>query len=73
VRAAGDVVRAVVEGLGVGGGHRSMAKGIIPLKAFRKVYGGVTRKLVRSALLQAFVAAIRREEIPRQDVAREEG
>ena len=40
VRAAGDVVRAVVEGLGVGGGHRSMAKGIIPLRAFRKVYGG---------------------------------
>ena len=27
VRAAGEVVRAVVEGLGVGGGHRSMAKG----------------------------------------------
>ena len=39
VRAAGDVVRAVVEGLGVGGGHRSMAKGIVPLKAFRKVHG----------------------------------
>jgi nanoRNase/pAp phosphatase (c-di-AMP/oligoRNAs hydrolase) len=72
VRAAGDVVRAVVEGLGVGGGHRSMAKGIIPLKAFRKVYGGATRGQVRSALLQAFVAAIRREEIPRQDVPREE-
>ncbi|MCC6639730.1 MAG: DHH family phosphoesterase [Deltaproteobacteria bacterium] len=72
VRAAGDVVRAVVEGVGVGGGHRSMAKGIIPLKAFRKVYGGATHAVVRSALLQAFIAAIRREEIPRQDVAREE-
>jgi nanoRNase/pAp phosphatase (c-di-AMP/oligoRNAs hydrolase) len=62
VRAAGDVVRAVVEGLGVGGGHRSMAKGIIPLKAFREVYGSATRQRVRKALHDAFVRAIRREE-----------
>jgi nanoRNase/pAp phosphatase (c-di-AMP/oligoRNAs hydrolase) len=58
VRAAGEVVRAVVEGLGVGGGHRSMAKGIIPLKAFRKVYGSATRKKIREALLDAFLTAI---------------
>ncbi len=62
VRAAGDVVRAVVEGLGVGGGHRSMAKGIIPLKAFRKVYGKADRAQIRSALFDAFTRAIRREE-----------
>ena len=48
VRAAGEVVRAVVEGLGVGGGHRSMAKGIIPLKALREVYGSATRDQVAS-------------------------
>ena len=58
VRAAGDVVRAVVEGLGVGGGHRSMAKGIIPLKAFRQIYGSASRDKVRSALRDAFVRAI---------------
>ncbi len=58
VRAAGDVVRAVVEGLGVGGGHRSMAKGIIPVKAFRKVYGSASRDQIRNALHTAFVAAI---------------
>jgi nanoRNase/pAp phosphatase (c-di-AMP/oligoRNAs hydrolase) len=61
VRAAGEVVRAVVEGLGVGGGHRSMAKGIIPLKAFRKVYGKADRAQVRSALYDAFVRAINSE------------
>jgi nanoRNase/pAp phosphatase (c-di-AMP/oligoRNAs hydrolase) len=61
VRAAGEVVRAVVEGLGVGGGHRSMAKGIIPLKAFRQVYGSATRDAIRKALLDAFVRAIRGE------------
>ncbi len=58
VRAAGEVVRAVVDGLGVGGGHRSMAKGIIPLKAFREVYGRADRRQIRSALYDAFVRAI---------------
>jgi nanoRNase/pAp phosphatase (c-di-AMP/oligoRNAs hydrolase) len=58
VRAAGEVVRAVVEGLGVGGGHRSMAKGIIPLKAFRKKYGNATRPRVQKALEDAFLKAI---------------
>jgi nanoRNase/pAp phosphatase (c-di-AMP/oligoRNAs hydrolase) len=62
VRAAGDVVRAVVEGLGVGGGHRSMAKGIIPLKSFRTVYGKADREQIRSALYDAFVRAIHRDE-----------
>jgi nanoRNase/pAp phosphatase (c-di-AMP/oligoRNAs hydrolase) len=62
VRAAGEVVRGVVEGLGVGGGHRSMAKGIIPLKAFRKKYGNATRGRIRDALHKAFVAAIQRDD-----------
>jgi nanoRNase/pAp phosphatase (c-di-AMP/oligoRNAs hydrolase) len=59
VRAAGDVVRAVVDGLGVGGGHRSMAKGIIPVKAFRKVYKSADRAMIQEALHDAFLAAIR--------------
>jgi nanoRNase/pAp phosphatase (c-di-AMP/oligoRNAs hydrolase) len=61
VRAAGDVVRAIVEGLGIGGGHRSMAKGIIPLKAFRKAFGRADRATIRRELLAAFVRAIHHE------------
>jgi nanoRNase/pAp phosphatase (c-di-AMP/oligoRNAs hydrolase) len=61
VRAAGEVVRAVVEDLGVGGGHRSMAKGIIPLKAFRNVYKKADRATVGRALHDAFIAAINGE------------
>ena len=61
VRAAGEAVRAVVDGLGVGGGHRSMAKGIIPLKAFRQVYGSTDRECVREALLAAFIRAVRED------------
>ena len=62
VRAAGEVVRAVVEGLGVGGGHRSMAKGIIPLKAFRKVYKRADRETIRKALMKAFTKAIHADD-----------
>jgi nanoRNase/pAp phosphatase (c-di-AMP/oligoRNAs hydrolase) len=61
VRAAGEVVRAVVEGIGVGGGHRAMAKGIIPLKAFRKTYGKADRATIERALHEAFMRAIHRE------------
>ncbi len=62
VRAAGDVVRAVVEGLGVGGGHRSMAKGVIPLLSFRKVYRRTDQRTIRKALHEAFVREIKRED-----------
>jgi nanoRNase/pAp phosphatase (c-di-AMP/oligoRNAs hydrolase) len=61
VRAAGEVVRAVVEGLGVGGGHRSMAKGIIPLKVFRESFGKADQPTIRRALLEAFGKAIHSE------------
>ena len=61
VRAAGEVVRAVVEGLGVGGGHRSMAKGIIPLKVFRESFGKADQPTIRRALLEAFAKAIHSE------------
>jgi nanoRNase/pAp phosphatase (c-di-AMP/oligoRNAs hydrolase) len=63
VRAAGEVVRAVVEGLGIGGGHRSMAKGIIPIKAFRETYGGVDAARVKKVLLEAFMRAIHRDDV----------
>jgi nanoRNase/pAp phosphatase (c-di-AMP/oligoRNAs hydrolase) len=62
VRGAGDVVREVVEGLGVGGGHRSMAKGIVPLRAFRAVHGRADQATIRRALLEAFRRATRGQE-----------
>ncbi len=62
VRAAGEVVRAVVDGLGVGGGHRTMAKGIIPTRAFRERFGRVDRATVGRVLLTAFEGAIRPDD-----------
>ncbi len=62
VRGAGEVVRAVVDGLGVGGGHRTMAKGIIPTRAFRASFGRADRATITRTLHAAFVRAIRPEE-----------
>ncbi len=62
VRAAGEVVRGIVEGLGVGGGHRSMAKGIIPVKAFRETHGRCDAATVRRVLLDAFRRAIQGDD-----------
>lgn len=74
VRGAGEVVRAVVEGLGVGGGHRTMAKGIIPTRAFRKRFGRADRETVRRELLAAFRQAIRPElDDARSETPREHG
>ncbi len=61
VRAAGEVVRAVVESIGGGGGgggHRSMAKGIIPLRVIRETCGRADRHTIHQALFDAFVRAI---------------
>jgi hypothetical protein len=38
-----------------------MAKGIIPLKAFRELYGDTTSKRVQAVLHEAFQKAIVRE------------
>jgi hypothetical protein len=39
VRSAGDVVRRVFSTIGRAGGHRSMAKAIVPLRRWRKMFG----------------------------------
>jgi nanoRNase/pAp phosphatase (c-di-AMP/oligoRNAs hydrolase) len=39
VRSAGDVVRNLFGEIGRAGGHRSMAKAIVPLRSWRKIFG----------------------------------
>ena len=39
VRSAGDVVRKLFNTIGRAGGHRSMAKAIVPLRHWRKAFG----------------------------------
>ena len=50
---AGEFVRRCFAGIGSAGGHRAMAKAVVPLRAFREKYGELTSDAM-SAKLQEF-------------------
>lgn len=58
VRSAGDVVRKIFEGRGRAGGHRSMAKAVVPLRVWRKAFGSTREESVGSTLLSLFSAEL---------------
>ena len=57
-RSAGDVVKKLFSDIGSAGGHRNMAKAVIPLKAWRKREGSTADRLIESRLREQFSAAI---------------
>jgi nanoRNase/pAp phosphatase (c-di-AMP/oligoRNAs hydrolase) len=59
VRAAGDVVRQAFGALGSAGGHRSMAKAVIPLREWRRAVGTPTDEAIGHDLMPRFLAALR--------------
>lgn len=59
VRAAGDVVRQAFADLGSAGGHRSMAKAVIPLRQWRRAVGPTTDDVLGAAITSRFVEALR--------------
>jgi len=67
VRSAGDMVRRLFTPLGRGGGHRSMAKAVVPLRQWRKEFGSTRDSEIGVALERCFVAGLydREEEKPR--------
>ena len=56
VKGAGEVVKRVVADMGLGGGHRTMAKGIIPLAAWKARYRSTSGQTIRTRLLELFKA-----------------
>jgi nanoRNase/pAp phosphatase (c-di-AMP/oligoRNAs hydrolase) len=58
VRAAGDVVRQAFGALGSAGGHRSMAKAVIPLRDWRRRVGEPTDPALAHEILRRFVHAL---------------
>ena len=50
---AGEFVRRVFADIGSAGGHRAMAKAVVPLRAFREKYGDLPADAI-GAKLQAF-------------------
>jgi nanoRNase/pAp phosphatase (c-di-AMP/oligoRNAs hydrolase) len=57
VRAAGDVVRQAFGALGSAGGHRSMAKAVIPLRSWRRRVGETTDEALGRSVMHRFLRA----------------
>jgi nanoRNase/pAp phosphatase (c-di-AMP/oligoRNAs hydrolase) len=58
VRSAGDVVRKLFSGIGRAGGHRSMAKAIIPLRHWRKAFGSTLDSAIAKQVEYLFLQEI---------------
>lgn len=55
VKNAGDVVKRIINGWGLGGGHRTMAKAIFPASDWKQKYGNLTVAGIRDVTLKLFV------------------
>jgi len=55
VRSAGDVVRKLFNGIGRAGGHRSMAKAIVPLAKWRTGVGSTHDRAIAKQIEELFV------------------
>ena len=55
VRSAGDVVRKLFSAIGRAGGHRSMAKAIVPLRHWRKAVGSTHDNAIAKAVEELFL------------------
>lgn len=51
VRSAGDIMKRLFDAIGSAGGHRSMAKAVVPLERFKEHFGDVSEKVIREAML----------------------
>jgi len=60
VRAAGDVVRSAFGALGSAGGHRSMAKAVVPLRDWRRHVGDTTDDALARQIGNRFLRALHR-------------
>ena len=51
VKSAGDIMKRLFDDIGSAGGHRAMAKAVIPLERFKKKFGEVSEKAIREAIV----------------------
>ena len=54
VRSAGEVVRKLFGHVGRAGGHRSMAKAIVPLRHWRKAFGSTHDNAIAEQVEELF-------------------
>jgi nanoRNase/pAp phosphatase (c-di-AMP/oligoRNAs hydrolase) len=55
VKSAGEIMKKLYDDIGSAGGHRSMAKAVVPLDRFKEKFGEVSEKVIRDAMLPLIV------------------
>jgi nanoRNase/pAp phosphatase (c-di-AMP/oligoRNAs hydrolase) len=51
VKSAGDIMKRLFDDIGSAGGHRAMAKAVIPVESFKEKFGEVSEKAIREAIV----------------------
>ena len=51
VKSAGDIMKRLYDDIGSAGGHRAMAKAVVPLERFKERFGEVSEKAIRDAMV----------------------
>jgi nanoRNase/pAp phosphatase (c-di-AMP/oligoRNAs hydrolase) len=51
VKSAGEIMKRLYDDIGSAGGHRAMAKAVVPLERFKEKFGEVSEKAIRDAML----------------------
>ena len=55
VKSAGEIMKKLYDDIGSAGGHRAMAKAVVPLDRFKERFGEVSEKVIREAMLPLIV------------------
>ncbi|HWO43649.1 MAG TPA: DHH family phosphoesterase [Candidatus Eisenbacteria bacterium] len=55
VKSAGEIMKKLYDDLGSAGGHRSMAKAVIPVDRFKEQFGEVSETAIRKAMLPLII------------------
>jgi nanoRNase/pAp phosphatase (c-di-AMP/oligoRNAs hydrolase) len=55
VKSAGEILKRLYDDIGSAGGHRMMAKAVVPLERFKEKFGAVSEQAIRDAMLPLIV------------------
>jgi len=55
VKSAGEIMKKLYDDIGSAGGHRAMAKAVVPVERFKEKYGEVSEKVIREAIIPEIV------------------
>jgi hypothetical protein len=59
VKSAGDIVRRIFNDSIIAGGHRTMAKAVMPTKVFMKSFGLTSTKEIQRKIIELFVKGLK--------------